>query len=147
VEQLLPRFRSAHTQVLGVSVDSIFCHSNWAASMGGISFPLLADFHPKGKMATDYGLYLSDNGITDRATVVIDASGVVRHASSVTPAGQRNIEELAGAKRSTGSMAVAWRPSRSRRGSSPARPCLSRTSAAPRAPSSWRDRISISTIG
>lgn len=95
MEQLLPRFRSAHTQVLGVSVDSIFCHANWAASMGGISFPLLADFHPKGKMATDYGLYLSDNGITDRATVVIDASGVVRHASSVTPAGQRNIGELA----------------------------------------------------
>lgn len=95
MEQLLPRFRSAHTQVLGVSVDSTFCHANWAASMGGISFPLLADFHPKGKMATDYGLYLADNGITDRATVVIDASGVVRHASSVTPAGQRNIEELA----------------------------------------------------
>jgi hypothetical protein len=95
VEQLLPRFRSAHTQVLGVSVDSIFCHANWASSMGGISFPLLADFHPKGAMATSYGTYLGDNGITDRATVVIDASGVVRHASSVTPAGHRNIEELA----------------------------------------------------
>ncbi len=95
MEQLLPRFRSAHTQVLGVSVDSVFCHANWAASMGGVSFPLLADFHPKGSMATGYGLYLSDNGITDRATVVIDASGVVRHASSVTPSGQRNIEELA----------------------------------------------------
>jgi hypothetical protein len=95
VEQLLPRFRSAHTQVLGVSVDSTFCHANWAASMGGISFPLLADFHPKGKMAAAYGLYLADNGITDRATVFIDASGVVRHSSSVTPSGQRNIEELA----------------------------------------------------
>jgi hypothetical protein len=95
VERLLPRFRSAHTQVLGVSVDSVYCHANWAASMGGISFPLLADFHPKGKAAADYGLYLGDKGITDRATVVIDAGGVVRHASSVTPAGQRNIEELA----------------------------------------------------
>ncbi len=95
MERLLSRFRSAHTQVLGVSVDSTFCHTNWAASMEGISFPLLADFHPKGKMATEYGLYLGDNGITDRATVVIDASGVVRHASSVTPSGQRNIDELA----------------------------------------------------
>ncbi len=95
MERLLPRFRSAHTQVLGVSVDSAFCHANWAASMEGISFPLLADFHPKGKMATEYGLYLGDSGITDRATVVIDASGIVRHASSVTPSGQRNIEELA----------------------------------------------------
>jgi len=95
VERLLPRFRSAHTQVLGVSVDSVYSHANWAQSMGGISFPLLSDFHPKGAMATAYGLYLDGNGITDRATVVIDAKGIVRHASSVTPSGQRNIEELA----------------------------------------------------
>jgi hypothetical protein len=95
VERLLPRFRAAHTQVLGVSVDSVYSHANWAQSLGGISFPLLADFHPKGKMAASYGLYLDDKGITDRATVLIDSKGIVRHASSVTPAGQRNIEELA----------------------------------------------------
>jgi hypothetical protein len=62
--------------------------------VGGISFPLLADFHEKGAVARSYGLYLEDAGITDRATVIIDASGVVRHASSVTPSGERNIEEL-----------------------------------------------------
>jgi len=95
VERLLARFRSAHTQVLGVSVDSIYCHANWAQSMGGISFPLLADFHPKGAMASRYGTYLADNGITDRATVIIDSGGVVRHSSTVTPSGMRNIEELA----------------------------------------------------
>jgi glutaredoxin-related protein len=95
VEALLPRFRAAHTQVLGVSVDSIFCHANWGRSLSGVSFPLLADFHPKGAMAQSYGLYLDKAGITDRATVIIDAGGVVRHASSVTPSGQRNIDELA----------------------------------------------------
>jgi hypothetical protein len=95
VEVLLPRFRAAHTQVLGVSVDSIFCHANWGQSMNGVSFPLLADFHPKGSMAQSYGLYLDKAGITDRATVIIDAGGVVRHASSVTPDGRRNINELA----------------------------------------------------
>lgn len=95
MEKLLARFRSAHTQVMGVSVDSVYCHANWAQSMGGVSFPLLSDFHPKGAMAASYGCYLEDGGITDRATIVIDSTGVVRHASSVTPAGQRNIEELA----------------------------------------------------
>ena len=95
MEKLLSRFRSAHTQVLGVSIDSTFCHTNWGLSLGGISFPLLADWHPKGSMADSFGLYLGDKGITDRATVVIDASGVVRHALSVTPAGQRDIAELA----------------------------------------------------
>ena len=96
MEELSARFRSAHTQVLGISVDSIYCHANWAQSMGGISFPLLADFHPKGAMATSYGLYLADKGITDRATIVVDPKGIVRYAASVTPAGQRNIDELAG---------------------------------------------------
>jgi len=95
VEQLLPRFRAAHTQVLGVSIDSVFCHANWGSSLGGISFPLLADFHPKGALAKEYGLYLEEAGITDRATVIIDAGGVVRHASSVSPAGRRDIGELA----------------------------------------------------
>jgi hypothetical protein len=94
VEASLHRFRTANTQVLGVSVDSIYCHANWAMSLGGISFPLLADFHPKGAMASSYGLYLEQKGITDRATVIVDADGIVRHASSVTPEGKRDIAEL-----------------------------------------------------
>jgi hypothetical protein len=94
-EALLPRFRAAHTQVLGVSVDSVYCHANWAASLGGISFPLLADFQPKGELARSLGLYLDGPGITDRATVIIDSGGVVRHASSVGPGGRRDIGELA----------------------------------------------------
>ncbi len=76
-------------------MDSVHSHANWAASLGGISFPLLADFHPKGEVAKAYGLYLEDKGITDRATVIIDADGVVRHASSVTPAGSRDMDDLA----------------------------------------------------
>jgi glutaredoxin-related protein len=95
VEALLPRFRAAHTQVLGVSIDSIHCHANWARDLGGVSFPLLADFQPKGAVAQSYGLYLADAGITDRGTVLIDSSGSARHASSVTPAGQRDIGDLA----------------------------------------------------
>ena len=95
VEALLPRFRAAHTQVLAVSIDSIHCHANWARDLGGVSFPLLADFQPKAAVAESYGVYLADAGISDRATVVIDSAGRVRHASSVTPAGQRDIAELA----------------------------------------------------
>ncbi len=95
MQALLPRLRAAHTQVLGVSVDSMYCHANWAKDLGGISFPLLADFHPKGEVAASYGLYLDGAGITDRATVLIDAAGVVRHVSSVGPGGQRDIGELA----------------------------------------------------
>jgi alkyl hydroperoxide reductase subunit AhpC len=45
-------------------------------------------------MATKYGVYLEDKGITDRATVIIDKQGIVRYAASVTPAGERNPKEL-----------------------------------------------------
>ncbi len=94
-EALQPRFRAANTQVLGISVDSVFCHANWAVSLGGISFPLLSDFAPKGAAAGGFGLYLEDAGITDRATVILDKEGTVRHISSVGPSGRRNIEDLA----------------------------------------------------
>ena len=95
MEALLPRFRAAHTQVLGISVDSGYCHANWGRDLGGISFPLLSDFEPKGAVAKRYGLYLDGPGITDRATVIVDSSGIVRHASSVTPDGERDIAALA----------------------------------------------------
>jgi glutaredoxin len=55
---------------------------------------LLADFHPRGAVAKQYGLYLEQAGITDRATVIIDTDGIVRHVSSVGPGGKRNIDEL-----------------------------------------------------
>jgi hypothetical protein len=95
VEALLPRFRTCHTQVLGVSVDSVYCHANWGDSLGGVSFPLLADFEPKGALASSLGLYLDGPGITDRATVIIDSEGVVRFAESVGPGGKRDIAALA----------------------------------------------------
>lgn len=94
IQSILDEFKATDTQVLGVSIDSIYSHENWANSLGGVSFPLLADFHPKGAMAKSYGLYLEDKGITDRATVIIDKSGVVRYAVSVTPAGERSPKDL-----------------------------------------------------
>jgi alkyl hydroperoxide reductase subunit AhpC len=94
IQSILDEFKAVDTQVLGVSVDSRFSHENWAHSLKGVSFPLLADFHPKGAMAKSYGLYLEDKGITDRATVIIDKNGIVRYSASVTPAGERNPKAL-----------------------------------------------------
>ena len=94
LEALKSEFQACDTQVLGVSVDSRFSHDNWAKSLGGVSFPLLADFHPKGETAKKFSVYLDDKGITDRATVIIDKQGVVRYATSVTPAGERNPKDL-----------------------------------------------------
>ena len=80
--------------MLGVSIDSKFCHKAWAKSFDGIDFPLLADFHPKGAMASAYGLMLEDKGITDRATVLIGKDGKVLWSESVGPGGERVPGEL-----------------------------------------------------
>lgn len=78
---------------LAISVDSRFSHANWGASVGGVSFPLLADFHPKGAVAHAYGLYNEERGLAFRATVIIDAGGTIRHIEKVGSA--RDMDALA----------------------------------------------------
>ncbi len=94
LQSKIEEFKKADTQVLGISVDSKFSHQNWANSLGGVSFPLLADFHPKGGMASSFGVFLEDNGITDRATIIIDKGGVVQYAESVGIPGLRKADDL-----------------------------------------------------
>ena len=70
------KLSSANAQVLGISVDHHWAHHAFAKSLG-IDYPLLADFHPKGAVATQYGLFQADKGFTSRATVIIDDQGKV----------------------------------------------------------------------
>jgi peroxiredoxin len=75
-EAKLRDFEAANTQVLGISVDSPFCHDNWAKSLGGISYPLLSDLHRTA--SKDYGVHREDLNASNRATFVIDKQGKVR---------------------------------------------------------------------
>src|SRR6266853_4239147 len=46
----LNQFEKLNAQVLGLSVDSTWSHQAFAEKMG-VSYPLLADFHPRGAVA------------------------------------------------------------------------------------------------
>ena len=81
--------------MLGISVDSVHSHHAFAHELGGITYPLLADFHPKGKVTMDYGLWREDKGHSRRAVVVIDSSGIVRWVQ-VIPKGPPDVEEVLG---------------------------------------------------
>ncbi len=70
------QFEQAGAQVLGISVDSVWTHMAFAKQLG-LKYPLLADFQPRGDVAARYGLFLSDKGITGRATVLVDKQGKV----------------------------------------------------------------------
>jgi peroxiredoxin len=69
-------FETLDAEVLGVSVDSVWSHKAFADKMG-ITYSLLADFHPKGAMSEKYGVYLGDKGITGRAIVIVGKDGKV----------------------------------------------------------------------
>ncbi|MEZ5988682.1 MAG: redoxin domain-containing protein [Planctomycetota bacterium] len=92
-EAIRDRFATAHTHVLGVSVDSRSATPPGPTPRRGDLPP--ADFHPKGEVAKAFGVWLDDKGISDRATVIIDKDGVVRYSTSVTPAGKRDLAGLA----------------------------------------------------
>jgi len=87
------RFNELGAVVLGISVDSVWAHKAFAAS-AGISYPLLADFQPRGKVAGLYGLFLEEKGITDRATVIVDREGKVAYFKSHGVPNARDDEEL-----------------------------------------------------
>lgn len=69
-----------------MSVDNVPSQRAWAESMGGIEFPLLSDFHPKGAVAKAYGVYNEDRGNAMRSVFLIDETGVIRD-SEVFPQG------------------------------------------------------------
>jgi peroxiredoxin len=87
----LKQFEQLNAQVLGISVDSAWTHAAFAKSLG-VTYPLLADFHPKGAVAKNYGLYQEDKGMTKRATVLIDKNGKVAWVKEHD--GQRDNKEL-----------------------------------------------------
>ena len=75
--EVLPEFERFGAQLVGVSVDSVWCHRAFAENQH-FRFPLLADFEPKGAIARLYGVYRTNDGISERALFVIDAQGMIR---------------------------------------------------------------------
>jgi alkyl hydroperoxide reductase subunit AhpC len=72
----LADFEAANTQVVGISTDSIYSHEAWARSLGGITYPLLADIHRD--VVKRYGVHWSELNACYRAAFVVDRQGVVR---------------------------------------------------------------------
>jgi peroxiredoxin len=72
----LEEFRKHNTQVIGISVDSIYSHGAWSA-VRGITFPLLSDFNPKGGVAQQYRVWRQTDGFSERALYVIDREGKI----------------------------------------------------------------------
>ena len=75
--EILGLFKKFNAQVIGVSVDSKWCHMAFAKSRN-LGFPLLSDFEPKGFVSKLYGAYNEIDGESKRALFVIDEEGIIQ---------------------------------------------------------------------
>lgn len=71
-------FQKLNTIPLGFSVDAPPCKKAWAAAilLNNLSIP--SDFWPHGKVAQDYGIFIEQKGISERANIIVDENGIVR---------------------------------------------------------------------
>lgn len=70
-------FHKKNAEVLGISVDSKWCHLAFSQDRK-LHFPLLADFEPKGAVSQQYGAYDTKEGESLRALFIIDEDGIIR---------------------------------------------------------------------
>ena len=70
-------FEKLNTEVWGISCDSVYVHKAWEKELGELKYPLLSD--NKKEVATMFGTLIDDEGISLRATFVIDPDGVLKY--------------------------------------------------------------------
>lgn len=99
--EILPEFQKYGAELMGVSVDGVWCHEAFAKDRH-LHFPLLADFEPKGQVAQTYGAYRKEEGVCERALFVIDKNGLItwsyRSPIAVNPGADgilQSLEDLA----------------------------------------------------
>ena len=71
-------FDSLNTVAVGVSIDTVPSKKAWAESLGITKTRLLSDFWPHGKVAKAYGIFLKDDGISERSNIIVDETGTIR---------------------------------------------------------------------
>ncbi len=81
-DKKLAEFKARNTEVIGVSVDSVYTHFAWRETpvekggIGPVGFPLVSDLNKQ--LARDYDVLLNGE-VALRGLFLIDSHGVVRH--------------------------------------------------------------------
>ena len=75
--EIIKLFHKYNAEILGISVDSKWCHMAFAQQRK-FHFPLLADFEPKGEVSKKYGAYNESEGQSHRALFVTDEEGIIQ---------------------------------------------------------------------
>ncbi|MCO6430164.1 MAG: peroxiredoxin [Deltaproteobacteria bacterium] len=88
-------FADRDAQVLGASVDSEFVHLAWRQNhkdLNNLPFPMLADV--KRELSSALGILDPAEGVSQRATYVVDPDGVIRFVMITDLSVGRNVKEV-----------------------------------------------------
>ncbi|MFA7685545.1 MAG: peroxiredoxin [Candidatus Gracilibacteria bacterium] len=86
-------FAAINTQVLGVSVDSVYSHEAWSkGDLGDLEFPLLSDLTKE--TSCDYNVLIEESGISLRGAFIIDPEGILKCYMVNDISIGRNVDEL-----------------------------------------------------
>lgn len=106
----LQQFQRLNSVVLGANTDSIPTHEAWAKSIGGVDFPLIADYNKT--LSRQYEVLTDEaGGIALRGVFIIDPEGILQYASINNLAIGRNVKEvlrLVAACQAGGACPVNW---------------------------------------
>ena len=75
-QEVLGEIADRGAELVGISVDGVFVHKAFREQLG-LEMPLLADFHPKGKVSEAYGAYQPEKGFNNRSLVLVGPDGTV----------------------------------------------------------------------
>jgi peroxiredoxin 2/4 len=84
-------FAEEKTAVFGVSVDDVESHRRWAAELGGVTYPLLAD--RGGEFAKACGVFDEREQVAMRATFLLDRKRTVIFAAACPINVGRSVDE------------------------------------------------------
>ena len=80
--------------MLGISCDHVASHRAWATALGGLPYPELSDWEPKGQMSRAYGLWNPERGASQRAVLIIDKEGIIRYRRTYSAPNLPDMEEI-----------------------------------------------------
>ncbi len=93
--KLTPDFADRDAQVLGASVDSEFVHLAWRQNkeeLKELPFPMLADI--KRELSQELGILDEVEGVSQRATYIVDPEGIIRFVMITDLSVGRNVKEV-----------------------------------------------------
>lgn len=86
--------QSANTVVVVVTADHTPCNRAWLHHLQLTGLLIVSDWEPKGQVSQAYGAWIAEDGIPDRATVLVSKDGLVKYSESVGKFGKRSVPAL-----------------------------------------------------